>query len=78
MNGNLATYEKGSVDIAIRIGVDQYGELRACDDLEHNHVILHCAVWTHIKLPMWGHMSQIRLNVRTSERACAFSRPTTR
>ena len=71
-SGNVATFEKDRVNIAFRFGVDQADKLRACDDLKHNHVNLHCTVWTPIKLPTWDHISQMCLNIRTSERKWAF------
>ena len=57
--GNVATYEKGRTNIAFRFGVTQGGKLRACDDLRRNCVNLRRTVWTPIKLPTWGHISQM-------------------
>ena len=70
--GKVATFEKDRANIAFRFGVGQAGKLRACDDLKHNRVNLHCAAWNPIKLPTRGHISQMRLNIRTSERKWAF------
>ena len=70
--GNVATFGDKRVNVAFRFGVDQADKLRACDDLKHNHVNLHCTVWTPIKLPTWDHISQMCLNIRTSDRKWAF------
>ena len=71
-DGSVATYENGPVNIAFRFGVNQTDKLRACDDLKHNEVNLFCAVWTPIKLPTWGHISQMRRNVRSTRRPWEF------
>ena len=63
-DGTVATYENGPVNIAFRFGVEQADKLRACDDLKHNEVNLHCTVWTPIKLPTWDHIAQMCLNIR--------------
>ena len=70
--GNVATYKKGTTNIAFRFGVSQGDKLRACDDLRHNCVNLHCTVWTPIKLPTWDHISQMCLKQRDTRRRWAF------
>ena len=70
-DGNVATYGKGEVNSAFRSGVDQADKLRAFDDLRPNRVNLRCAVWTPIKLPTWGHIPQMCLQIRTSRRKWA-------
>ena len=78
LRGNVATFANKQVNIAFRFGVDQADKLRACDDLKRNHVNLHCTVWTPIKLPTWGHISQMCLNIRTSDKKWASIRRTAR
>ena len=70
--GNVSTYEKGRADIAFRFGATQGDKLRARDDLRHNCVNLRCTVWTPIKLPTWGHISQMCLNIRGFRKKWAF------
>ena len=72
LSGNVATFEEGKTNIAFRFGVAQGDKLRACDDLRHNCVNLHCTVWTPIKLPTWDHISQMCLRVRRTKRRWAF------
>ena len=62
--GNVATYAEGEANIAFRFGVAQGDKLRACGDLRHNCVNLHCTVWTPIILPTWDHISQMCIRVR--------------
>ena len=70
IDGSVATYTHGSVNIAFRFGVGQADKLRACDDLKHNEVSLYCAVWTPVKLPTLDHIAQMRLNVRPTKKSC--------
>ena len=63
---------KGTANIAFRFGVDQADKLRACGDLRRNTANLYCTVWTPIKLPTWDRLSQLCLNIRTSDREWAF------
>ena len=72
LDGSVDTYAHDSVNTAFRFGVDQSDKLRACDDLENNEVDIYCTVWTPIKLPIWGHIAQMRLNVRPSEKSWGF------
>ena len=50
-SGNVLSYGRGSTDISFRFAVDQADKLRACGDIENNHVNLYCSVRTPIKLP---------------------------
>ena len=70
--GNVATYEKGKTNVAFRFGVAQGDKLRAFDDLRRNCVNLRRTVWTPIKLPTWGHISQMRLGIRGRRTKWAF------
>ena len=65
-DGAVATYAQGSVNKAFRFGVDQVAKLRACDGRKQVEANLYCAVRTPIKLPTWGHIAQMCLNVRPS------------
>ena len=71
-DGSVATYDSGPVKIAFRFGGDQTDKLRACDDLKRNEVNRYCAAWTPIKLPTWGHIAQMRLDVRRTRRPWGF------
>ena len=44
LDGSVATYAKGSFNIAFRLGVDQADKLRESDDLKHNEVNVYCTV----------------------------------
>ena len=70
--GNVATYEKGMAIIAFRLGVEQGDEIRAGDDTRLNFVNLHCAVRTPIKLPKWGHIAHMCLDIRNFRHTEAF------
>ena len=72
LKGDVATYDRGAANIAFRFGADQAAKLRAGDDIRQNAANLYCTVWTPIKLPKWGHISQMCPNVRTPERKWAF------
>ena len=72
IDGSVATYAHGSVKIAFRFGAGHADKLRACDDLMRNEVNLYCTVWAQIKLPTWGHIAQMRLNVRPSRKTWEF------
>ena len=72
IDGSVATFARGSVNSAFRLGGDQADKLRACDDLEHNEVNLYCTVWTPMKIPTWRHIAQVRRDARPSKKACEF------
>ena len=78
LKGDVATFHGGTAGVAFRLGVDQAEKLRDCDDLRRNTVNLYCAAWTPTKIPMWGHISQLCLNVKTSDRNGHPSKPTIR
>ena len=72
LDGSVATYAHVSVNIAFRFGVGQADKIRACGDLKHNVVNIYCTVWTPIKLPTWGQIAQMCLNVRPSRETWEF------
>ena len=63
-SGLLPDIHPEGVNIALRVGVEQAGKLRACDDLKHNWANLACSVWTPITLPTWDHIAQSALDLR--------------
>ena len=71
-NGNVATYEKGSVVLAFRFGVDQLDKVRPCDDLKYSTTNQYCTVWTPIKLPTWDHIGQIAIDIQETNRPWSF------
>ena len=75
LEGSVSTYEKGSVNISSRFGVGHAGKLRAFDDLKRNEVNLFCTDWAPTKLPMWGHIAQMCLDVRLTKKDCGFFKP---
>ena len=58
-SGRPAHLPKGGYNIAFRLGVEQAGKLRACDDLKHGLTNQACRAHTPIKLVSWGHLSQL-------------------
>ena len=62
--GNLVGDPPGSTVVAFRFGVDQGGEIRACDDLKYSTANQYCAFHTPIKLPTWDHIGQMALEVK--------------
>ena len=78
LGGSVATFAKGSVNISFRLGVDQAAKRRACDAIKHNEVNLYCAIWTPVKLPTWGHIAQMCLNIRPTKKNWEPPMPTTR
>ena len=72
MAGNLSTFGKNGVAVALRFGVDQMDKLRACGDLKYSTTNMYCTVWTPIKLPTWGHIGQMALNIADPRRSWSF------
>ena len=70
--GNVLTYAHGSNNIAFRFGAGHADELRAFGDLKNNHVNLYCSVWAPIKLPTWGHITQMCLGNKSGHREWSF------
>ena len=50
----------GGYKIAFRLGVEQAGKLRACDDFKHGLTNQACRARTPIELVSWGRLSQLR------------------
>ena len=74
INGDLATVEAGQVNMAFRFGVRELGNLRACDDLRRNTDNLHYNTVTPIKLPTWGHVAQMCLDIADEARHGGFAK----
>ena len=72
MAGNLATFGENGLFIAFRFGVGKMDKLRSRDDLKYSTTNMYCTVWTPIKLPTWGHIGQMALNVDESHRSWTF------
>ena len=70
--GGVGTFVGEKVDISFRFGADQADKMRACDDLRSSHVNLRCTVWAPAELPTWDRISQMFLDIKTSDRKWAF------
>ena len=71
-NGGWASAQAGQSNITFRFAAVQLEKIRPCGDFKYGLVNLACANRAPIKLPTWGHIGQICLEVRDTGREWGF------
>ena len=71
-DGKTANDKAEENAIALLFGVCRIDEIRSCDDLKYSTANEYCTVWAPIKLPTWGHIWQMALDIRQTRRPWPF------
>ena len=72
--GRTRLHDEPDPVVAFRFGVDLIDKIRSCDDLKYSTTNEYCTVWAPIKLPTWGHIGQMTLDVKETNRPWSFSK----
>ena len=68
--GSVVGGPPGSAVIAPPRGVDQSGEIRACDDVKYSTSNDYFAAKTAIEIPTWGHLGQMGREIKDPNKQC--------